>query len=76
MVFLTVFRFVGRVETLAAQGIMAQLVDDAREHGEDGEHRTFSAVSTAAHSAPVGGSHLRNTNVATRHGHHRNAAIS
>ena len=31
----------------------------AREHGEDGEHRTFSAVSTVAHSAPVGGSHLR-----------------
>ena len=26
----------------------------AREHGEDGEHRTFSAVSTVAHSAPVG----------------------
>jgi putative transposase len=25
----------------------------AREHGEDGEHRTFSAVSTVAHSAPV-----------------------
>ena len=31
----------------------------AREHGEDGEHRTVSAVSTVAHSAPVGGSHLR-----------------
>ena len=30
----------------------------AREHGEDGEHRTFSAVSTVAHSSPVGGSHL------------------
>ena len=28
----------------------------AREHGEDGEHRTFPAVSTVAHSAPVGGS--------------------
>ncbi len=27
----------------------------AREHGEDGEHRTFSAVSTVAHSSPVGG---------------------
>jgi len=27
----------------------------AREHGEDGEHRTFLGVSTAAHSAPVGG---------------------
>ena len=26
----------------------------AREHGEDGEHRTFSAVSTVAHSSPVG----------------------
>jgi len=26
----------------------------AREHGEDGEHRTFPAVSTVAHSAPVG----------------------
>ncbi len=25
----------------------------AREHGEDGEHRTFPAVSTVAHSAPV-----------------------
>ena len=31
----------------------------AREHGEDGEHRTFSAVSTVAHSSPIGGSHLR-----------------
>jgi transposase InsO family protein len=31
----------------------------AREHGEDGEHPTFSAVSTVAHSSPVGGSHLR-----------------
>jgi putative transposase len=30
-----------------------------REHGEDGEHRTFSAVSTVAHSSPVGGSHRR-----------------
>jgi transposase InsO family protein len=29
----------------------------AHEHGEDGEHRTFSAVSTVAHSSPVGGSH-------------------
>ena len=48
----------------------------AREHGKDGEHRTFSAASTAAHSAPVGGSHLRNTKVATRHGNHRNGAIS
>ena len=28
----------------------------AREHGEAGEHRTFSAVSTVAHSSPVGGS--------------------
>jgi putative transposase len=28
----------------------------AHEHGEDGEHRTFPAVSTAASSAPVGGS--------------------
>jgi putative transposase len=27
----------------------------AREHGEDGEHRTFSAVSTVAHSSIVGG---------------------
>ena len=27
----------------------------AHEHGEDGEHRTFSAVSTVAHSSPVGG---------------------
>jgi hypothetical protein len=25
-----------------------------REHGEDGEHRTFSGVSTMAHSAPAG----------------------
>ena len=31
----------------------------AHEHGEDGEHRTFSAVSTVAHSSPVGGSHRR-----------------
>jgi hypothetical protein len=31
----------------------------AHEHGEDGEHRTFSAVSTAAHSAPVGAPDLR-----------------
>ena len=29
----------------------------AHSHGEDGEHRTFSAVSTVAHSSPVGGSH-------------------
>ena len=28
----------------------------AHEHGEDGEHRTFPAVSTVASSAPVGGS--------------------
>jgi len=27
----------------------------AHEHGEDGEHRTFAAVSTTASSAPVGG---------------------
>ena len=26
----------------------------AREHGEDGEHRTFPAVSTAARLIPVG----------------------
>jgi len=26
----------------------------AREDGEDGEHRTFPAVSTVTHSAPVG----------------------
>jgi putative transposase len=31
----------------------------AREHGEDGEHRTFSAVRTVANSPPVGGSHLQ-----------------
>jgi len=31
----------------------------AREHGEAGEHRTYSAVSTVAHSSPVAGSHLR-----------------
>jgi transposase InsO family protein len=31
----------------------------AREHGEDGEHPTFSAVSTVAHSPPVGGSDLQ-----------------
>jgi transposase InsO family protein len=30
----------------------------AREHGEAGEHRTFSAVSTVAHFSPVRGSHL------------------
>ena len=29
------------------------------EHGEDGEHRTFPAVSTVAHSAPIRGSRLR-----------------
>ena len=28
----------------------------AHEHGEDGEHRTFPAVSTVAHSSPFGGS--------------------
>jgi len=27
----------------------------SREHGEDGEHRTFPEVSTVAHSAPGGG---------------------
>jgi hypothetical protein len=27
----------------------------SREHGEDGEHRTFPEVSTVAQSAPVGG---------------------
>jgi putative transposase len=32
-----------------AQGVLA------REHGEDGEHRTFSAGSTVAHSSPLGG---------------------
>jgi len=31
----------------------------SRELGEDGEHRTFSAVSTVAHSTSLGGSHLR-----------------
>jgi putative transposase len=31
----------------------------AREHGENGEHRTFPAVSTVAHTAPVGGSGRR-----------------
>ena len=31
----------------------------AREHGEDGEHRTFSEVSIVAHSSPVGSPHLR-----------------
>jgi transposase InsO family protein len=31
----------------------------AREHGEDGEHRTFSAVSTVAHSPSLGGSPLQ-----------------
>src|ERR1700684_135052 len=31
----------------------------AREHGEAGEHQTFSAVSTVAHSSPVGDSHRR-----------------
>jgi transposase InsO family protein len=40
----------------------------AREHGEAGEHRTFSAVSPVARSAPVGGSHLRtSTPQAQRH---------
>jgi hypothetical protein len=33
----------------------------AREHGEDGEHRTFPLVSTVAHSAPVGGAGRRAT---------------
>jgi hypothetical protein len=31
----------------------------AREHGEDGEHRTFSEVSTVVHSSSVGSPHLR-----------------
>jgi len=31
----------------------------AHEHGEDGEHCTFSVVSTVAHSSPVGRSHRR-----------------
>jgi putative transposase len=40
----------------------------AREHGEAGEHRTFSAASPVAHSAPVGGSHLQtSTPQAQRH---------
>ena len=40
----------------------------AREHGEDGEHRTFSAVSPVAHSSPVGSPHLRtSTPQAQRH---------
>ena len=33
----------------------------AHEHGEDGEHRTFSEVSTVAHSLPVAGSQRRLT---------------
>jgi transposase-like protein len=33
----------------------------AHEHGEDGEHRTFSEVSTVAHSLPVGVSQRRIT---------------
>jgi hypothetical protein len=36
----------------------------AREHGEDGEHRTFSDVSTVAHSTRVGGPAHQHT---TRH---------
>jgi putative transposase len=40
----------------------------AREHGEVGEHRTFSAVSTVAHSSPVGSPHLpTSTPQAQRH---------
>ena len=40
----------------------------AREHGEDGEHRTFSAVSAVAHSSKVGSPHLRTaTPQAQRH---------
>jgi hypothetical protein len=40
----------------------------AREHGEAGEHRTFSAVSTVAHSSPVGSPHLQtSTRQAQRH---------
>jgi hypothetical protein len=31
----------------------------SREHGEVGKHRTFSAVSTVAHSSPVGDSQHR-----------------
>jgi putative transposase len=31
----------------------------SREHGEEGEHRTFSEVSTVAHSPPVADSHRR-----------------
>jgi putative transposase len=39
-----------------------------REHGEDGEHRTFSAGSTVAHSSPVGSPHLStSTPQAQRH---------
>ena len=37
----------------------------AREHGEDGEHRTFPAVSTVAHSTPVAGSLHRSTGLPT-----------
>jgi putative transposase len=42
----------------------------AHEHGEDGEHRTFSAVSTVAHSSPVGSPHLR-TSKRQAQRHHR-----
>src|SRR3954462_3461923 len=42
----------------------------AREHGEAGEHRTFSAVSPVAHSAPVRGSHLRTSKPQAQR-HHR-----
>ena len=40
----------------------------AREHGEAGEHRTFSAVSIVARSSSVGSPHLRtSTPQAQRH---------
>ena len=45
----------------------------ARVHGEDGEHRTFSAVSTVAHSSPVGSPQLQTSMPqAQRHRHNRN----
>ena len=40
------------------------------EHGEDGEHRTFSEVSTVAHSSPVGDS-LRRTPAPGKSGNRR-----
>jgi putative transposase len=46
-------------ERSAAMRSHAQSATLAHEHGEDGEHRTFSVVNTVARSAPVGSQHLQ-----------------